>query len=162
MKNGKRTLDQLVPPGAAAEGEIGTLWGLWIFAAFEILFRGPGVFVPEILRQKEAGAKADSFFAYFSGPMWFAPVLMVLPVSVLILLLYLTVKVMAHYRFYRRGSRADYTMKRLPDPREYHRRALAIPLFGLIGTVLVYLIVLALDIAIYYLMTPGWMEPKLF
>ena len=53
-------------------------------------------------------------------------------------------------------------MRRLPDKTEYHRRALAIPLFGLVGLALVYLAVLGIDIAVYYLITPGWMEPRLF
>ena len=77
-------------------------------------------------------------------------------------LLYLAVRVIAHYRSYRTGSRADYTMKRLPDGREYHRRALALPLFGLAGLALVYLVFFGINLAIYYLMTPGWMNPRLF
>ena len=158
----KRNLEQCVPPGVDGRGEIGTMWVLWILIAVEVVWRGLGVFVPELIRLKGLGCPIEPFFLYFSGTWWFAPVLMMLPVTVIIALLLLAAKVISHYRYYRRGVRADYTMRRLPDWREYHRRALALPLFGLVGTVLVYLIALGVCIAVYYLITPGWMEPHLF
>lgn len=156
-------LKQCVPPGVDGGQELWTIYVLWMLSALNLLFRGPGVYVTEILRLKKAGQPAEPFFLYFWGTVWFSPVLAVLPVMVLVTLIYLAAKVMAHYRLYRGGgSRADYTMRRLPDKTEYHRRALAIPLFGLAGLALVYLAVLGMDIAIYYLMTPGWMNPRLF
>lgn len=156
-------LKQCVPPGVDGGQELWTIDILWVLTALDVLFRGPGVFVTEVLRLKKAGLEIEPFFSYFSGSWWFAPVLMVLPVMVLVTLLYLAAKVIAHYRSYRGGgSRSDYTMRRLPDRKEYHRRALAIPLFGLIGLALVYLVVLGIDVAIYYLITPGWMNPRLF
>ncbi len=158
-----RRLEQCVPPGADGGQELWTIYVLWVLSAIEILFRGPGVFATEVLRLKKAGLEIEPFFAYFSAAWWFAPLLMVMPVMVLVTLIYLAAKVNAHYSVYRsRGSRADYTMRRLPDRREYHRRALALPLFGLLGLALVYLAVLGIDIAIYYLITPGWMNPRLF
>ena len=156
-------LKQCVPPGVDGAGELGTIYVLWMLSALNLLFRGPGVFVTEILRLKKAGQPAEPFFLYFWGTVWFSPVLAVLPVMVLVTLIYLTAKVIAHYRMFRSGgSRSDYTMKRLPDRREFHRRALAIPLFGLAGLALVYLAVLGIDIAVYFLITPGWMNPRLF
>ncbi len=155
-------LKQCVPPGVDGGQELWTIYVLWMLTALDVFFRGPGMFVTEVLRLKKAGLAIEPFFAYFSAAWWFAPVLMVLPLMVLITLLYLAAKVISHYRSYRSGSRADYTMRRLPDKTEYHRRALAIPLFGLVGLALVYLAVLGIDIAIYYLMTPAWMEPRLF
>ena len=156
-------LKQCVPPGVDGGQELWTIYVLWMLSAVNIFFRGPGVFVTEILRLKKAGQPAEPFFLYFWGTVWFSPVLAVLPVMVLVTLIYLAAKVIAHYRLYRGGgSRSDYTMRRLPDRREFHRRALAIPLFGLAGLALVYLAVLGIDIAIYYLMTPGWMNPRLF
>lgn len=156
-------LKQCVPPGADGGQELWTIYVMWMLSAMNIFFRGPGVYVTEILRLKKAGRPAEPFFLYFWGTVWFSPVLAVLPVMVLVTLMYLAAKVVAHYRVYRGGgSRADYTMRRLPDRREYHRRALAVPFFGLIGLALVYLAVLGIDIAIYYLITPGWMNPRLF
>lgn len=158
----RRKPEQCVPPGVDGAGELWTIRVLWILTAMELLFRGVGVFAPEILRMKKAGLPAEPFCLYFFGPWWFSPVLMALPVTAIVTLLYLAVRVIAHYRSYRTGSRADYTMKRLPDGREYHRRALALPLFGLAGLALVYLVFFAINLAIYYLMTPGWMNPRLF
>lgn len=156
-------LKQCVPPGVDGGQELWTIYVLWMLSALNLLFRGPGVFVTEILRLKKAGQPAEPFSLYFWGTMWFSPVLAVLPVMVLVTLIYLTAKIIAHYRMFRSGgSRSDYTMRRLPDRREFHRRALAIPLFGLIGLALVYLAVLGIDIAFYYLITPGWMNPRLF
>lgn len=156
-------LKQCVPPGMDGAGELGTISVLWALSAVNLLFRGPGVFVTEILRLKKAGQPAEPFFLYFWGTVWFSPLLAVLPVMVLVTLIYLTAKVLSHYRMFRsNGSRADYTMRRLPDRKEFHRRALAIPLFGLAGLALVYLAVLGIDIAIYFLITPGWMNPRLF
>ena len=156
-------LKQCVPPGADGGQELWTIYVMWMLSAMNIFFRGPGVYVTEILRLKKAGRPAEPFFLYFWGTVWFSPVLAVLPVMVLVTLIYLAAKVVAHYRVYRGGgSRADYTMRRLPDRREYQRRALAVPLFGLIGLALVYLAVLGIDIAVYYLITPGWMNPRLF
>lgn len=158
-----RRLEQCVPPGVDGGQELWTIYVLWMLSAINLFFRGPGVFVTEILRLKQAGQPAEPFSLYFWGTVWFSPVLAVLPVMVLVTLLYLAAKVAAHYRLFRsHGSRADYTMRRLPDKTEYRRRALAIPLFGLVGLALVYLAVLGIDIAVYYLITPGWMEPRLF
>ena len=119
-------LKQCVPPGADGGQELWTIYVMWMLSAMNIFFRGPGVYVTEILRLKKAGRPAEPFFLYFWGTVWFSPVLAVLPVMVLVTLMYLAAKVVAHYRVYRGGgSRADYTMRRLPDRREYHRRALA-------------------------------------
>ena len=156
-------LKQCVPPGVDGGQELWTIYVLWMLSALNLLFRGPGVFVTEILRLKKAGQPAEPFFLYFWGTVWFSPVLAVLPVMVLVTLIYLTAKIIAHYRMFRSGgSRSDYTMRRLPDRKELHCRALAIPLFGLIGLALVYLAVLGIDIAVYFLITPGWMNPRLF
>lgn len=39
-----------------------------------------------------------------------------------------------HYVYHRRGSRADYTMRRLPNPWELHLRCLALPVTGIVVT----------------------------
>ena len=161
-KNRKQqAIERCAPPGVDGAGELWTIRILWILTALEILFRGPGVFVPEILRLKEAGAEAGRFFFYFTGVWWFAP-LLALPTMGIVTVIYLAVKALSHYRYFRHGVRADYTMRRLSDPREYHRRALALPLFGLIGLGIVTLVTFGIDVAIYYLITPGWMNPQLF
>ena len=148
-------LKQCVPPGVDGAGELGTISVLWMLSALNLLFRGPGVFVTEILRLKKAGQPAEPFSLYFWGTVWFSPVLAVLPVMVLVTLLYLAAKVLSHYRLFRsRGSRADYTMRRLPDRWDLHRRCLALPAAGIVGALSLQGLLGILYYFVYILVTP--------
>ncbi len=55
-----------------------------------------------------------------------------------------------NYAAFRRGARADYLMRRLPNRWEYHRRCLAVPLLGIAASVLVALTLYVLYRAVYW------------
>ena len=147
----KRKLEAIAPPGVDAKAEIQTIQLLWILSALNMLGRMlPYLDTLSFIR--DHGGTLCEFWLYFTAPRYyFFPVLAALPVMVIVTLVYLAARLIARYQSYRIGSRADYTMKRLPDRKEYHRRAIAVPLFGLIGLVIVYAVTFAADVAIYYL-----------
>ena len=147
----KRKLEAIAPPGVDAKAEIQTIQVLWILSGLNMLGRMlPYLDTLSFIR--EHGGTLFEFWLYFTAPRdAFYPVLAALPVMVIVTLVYLAARLIARYQSYRIGSRADYTMKRLPDRKEYHRRAIAVPLFGLIGLVIVYAVTFAADVAIYYL-----------
>ncbi len=55
-----------------------------------------------------------------------------------------------NYASFRRGARTDYLMRRLPDRWEYHRRCLAVPIFGIGASVLTGLALWAIYRAVYW------------
>ncbi len=155
-----KRLEQCVPPSVDGAGELGTIYVLWVLTGINMLGRMIPFF--EALQYlREHGGTLFSFWYYFTAPRYIFPVL-VLPVMVIVSLLYLGAKIIAHYQSYRTGSRADYTMRRLPDRREYHRRALAIPLFGLLVLVVIVAVTFAADVALYFWLAPAEGLPSMF
>ena len=153
-------LKQCVPPGVDGAGELGTIYVLWVLSGINMLGRMIPFF--EALQYlREHGGTLFQFWYYFTAPRYIFPVL-VLPVMVIVSLLYLGAKIVAHYQSYRTGSRADYTMKRLPDKTEYHRRTLAIPLFGLLVLVVIVAVTFAADVALYFGLAPAEELPSMF
>ena len=153
-------LKQCVPPGVDGGQELGTIYVLWVLTGINML----GRMIPfyEALQYlSEHGGTLFSFWYYFTAPRTIFPVL-VLPVMVIVSLLYLGAKIAAHYQSCRTGSRADYTMKRLPDKTEYHRRALAIPLFGLLVLIVIVAVTFAADVALYFWLAPAEELPSMF
>ena len=146
----KRKLEAIAPPGVDAKAEIQTIQVLWILSGLNMLGRMLPV-LDTLSFIRDHGGTLFEFWYYFTAARYFLPVLAALPVMVIVTLVYLAARLIARYQSYRIGSRADYTMKRLPDRKEYHRRAIAVPLFGLIGLVIVYAVTFAADVAIYYL-----------
>ena len=59
-----------------------------------------------------------------------------------------------HYAYHRRGSRSDYTMCRLPDRREMHRRCLIIPVCTVLICLIAGFAMLLVYYEIYMLATP--------
>lgn len=59
-----------------------------------------------------------------------------------------------HYAYHRRGSRSDYTMRRLPDRWEMHRRCLAIPVTTALICLIAGFAMLLIYYGIYMLVTP--------
>lgn len=59
-----------------------------------------------------------------------------------------------HYAYHRRGSRSDYTMRRLPDPWEMHRRCLTIPVCTVLICLITEFAMLLVYYGIYMLVTP--------
>lgn len=59
-----------------------------------------------------------------------------------------------HYVYHRRGSRSDYTMRRLPDRWEMHRRCLTIPVCAVLICLIAGFVMLLIYYGIYMLVTP--------
>jgi len=59
-----------------------------------------------------------------------------------------------NYIYTRRGSRSDYTLRRLPDKWEWHRRCLAVPVLAVSGGMLLLALALVLCFLIYQFATP--------
>lgn len=59
-----------------------------------------------------------------------------------------------YYSYFRQGSMSIYLMKRLPDKRDIHRRALTIPCLAGLATIVVAITTVALYYVIYLLATP--------
>ncbi len=59
-----------------------------------------------------------------------------------------------HYAFHRRGSRSDYTLRRLPDRWEMHRRCLTIPACTALICLIAGFAMLLVYYEIYMLTTP--------
>ena len=62
--------------------------------------------------------------------------------------------VIHHYLYFRQDSMSIYLMKRLPDKRELHRRALTVPCLAALATIGVALSAILLYFIIYILATP--------
>lgn len=69
------------------------------------------------------------------------------------------VLVVQNYRYHRTGSMSVYLMKRLPNPWEYHRRCLTIPLVELVLTGVVVAVILLLFWGLYWLVVPIQANP---
>ena len=59
-----------------------------------------------------------------------------------------------HYAGHYQGSRSIYTMRRLPDRWELHRRCLTLPVLGVLGCLVCAVILLLIFYAIYQNTTP--------
>ena len=59
-----------------------------------------------------------------------------------------------YYHFHTQGSMAVYTMRRLPDPREYHRRCWMQPLLSAVAELLLFAILIGLCWLLWYFGTP--------
>ena len=160
MKQAKHNLAALAPPGVDGAGELGTIYVLWALTGVNMLGRMIP-FYEALQNLREHGGTLFSFWYYFTAPRNLMPVL-VLPVMVIVSLLYLGAKIIAHYQSYRTGSRSDYTMKRLPDRKEFHRRALAIPLVGLLVLIVIVAVTFAADVALYFWLSPAKELPSMF
>ena len=62
--------------------------------------------------------------------------------------------VIYHYLYYRQDSMSIYLMKRLPNKRELHRRALTVPCLAFLATIGVALAAILFYFIIYILATP--------
>lgn len=67
---------------------------------------------------------------------------------------YLLGLILHHYLYYRRGTMSIYLMKRLPNRRERHRRALMVPCLSILATAATALTLRFLYFAVYLLATP--------
>lgn len=144
-------LKRLTPPGMDGMKTIQVIAALWVLAAIELMARfavyfpmalgplpwsGGSTYVELPIYQSGFDALMGVVFTH--GILTAAPIP---PLAGLGLILYLLIRGIANEQSYRQGSRSDYTMKRLPDKWERHRRAWALPGIGLIGLAVIYLIV---------------------
>ena len=95
----------------------------------------------KILKEGAIIAPFSSLFSiYFSGFVLVA--------------LFLLGYVIYHYSYFRQESMSIYLMKRLPDKRELHKRALTVPVLAVLATICVALAAVLLYFVIYLLATP--------
>ena len=148
-------LKQLTPPGTDGMKTIQIISVLWVLVAIELMARfavyfplalgslpniGGSTYVEMPIYQSGFGALLDAvFIAVYPLP----------PVARPVLILYRAVRGIVNERSYRQGSRADYTMKRLPDKWERHRRAWALPGIGLVGLAVISLIITLVCLRIF-------------
>lgn len=64
-----------------------------------------------------------------------------------------------HYLYHTKGSKSIYLMKRLPDPRELHRRCLFLPCLMILGILAAILLLFLLCLVIYLVGTPDGCFP---
>ena len=140
-------LKKLTPPGTDGMKTIQIIAALWVLVAIERMARF-AFFFPMALGSlpNTGGSTYAEMPIYQSGfgallDAVFTAVHPLPPVARPILLFYLAVKGIVNERSYRQGSRADYTMNRLPDRWERHRRAWALPGIGLLGLAVIALII---------------------
>ena len=151
-----------LPPGWEWEGtRTGLIWGhtasgLPLFSflnrysdALEALYsyREQG---NQIIRE----LNPDRTIAPFSGLIRGTPLL-----GLWIFLAVMPLLVWRYYHFHTQGSMAVYTMRRLPDPREYHRRCWMQPLLSAAAELLLFAILIGLCWLLWYFATPAPCRP---
>lgn len=109
-------------------------------------------------RLKLFGAPAErvEYNVNFIGlqPFWTMARVYVSPLPILAAIL-LCSGVVANYRHYRSGVRSDYTMRRLRDPWEYHRRCIALPALEALLCLLLFALLTGIYYWIYLHFTPA-------
>lgn len=146
-------LERLTPPGVDAVQEL--RWALRVWAACAL-------WSLTFLRRYVL-ARADLYLVAKSGARTLIPgatmpdfcVLLGNALGAFLAAALLTLPLAArHYLYHYQGSRSIYTMRRLPDAWELHRRCWALPLLLALGTLLAALALGAIYYAVYQLLTP--------
>lgn len=65
-----------------------------------------------------------------------------------------------YYRYHSQGAMAVYTMRRLPDPMEYHRRCWTQPILSAVFELLIYAVLLFLCWLLWRFATPAVCLPR--
>lgn len=65
-----------------------------------------------------------------------------------------------YYRYHTQGAMAVYTMRRLPDPMEYHRRCWTQPLLSAVFELLIYAVLIGLCWLLWRFATPAPCLPR--
>ena len=153
-------LSRLLPPGYEGEKEWNTaLWGVAV-AAFLALVG---------FLARAGDARSDLFYIPYEGAerILYADAVMadfswVVGGSLLWLRveqLYALLLTIPHYRYFYKGSKSIYLMRRLPSRWELHKRCLALPLLAVILASAVALLLKCLFFVLYLLFTPGGCLP---
>ena len=77
-----------------------------------------------------------------------------------IFLAVMPILVWRYYHYHTQDSMAVYTMRRLPDPMEFHRRCWTQPILSAIAELLLYAVLIGLCWLIWYFATPAVCLPK--
>ena len=142
-------LKKLVPPGKDGTGTAILIVIGWVLAAAELMARF-AVYFPMALGALPPGGGSSyvelpllpADFRTLMGVVFTHAVRAAIPVPPLIgllLVLYLLVKGVSNEMAFRRGSRADYTLRRLPDRSARRRMAWGLPGIGIAGLAAIYL-----------------------
>ena len=91
-------------------------------------------------------------------PFWIMARLYLLPLPLLGTVLLLG-GIAANYLHCRTGARSDYTLRRLRDPWEYHRRCLALPLAAMVLSLAVFALLTVIYYQSYLRLTPPELLP---
>ncbi|MBE7004155.1 MAG: hypothetical protein E7425_07720 [Ruminococcaceae bacterium] len=160
-------LSRCVLPGQDGRAVLRSLsFGLPALAALLLVLFGT-----DYRAQRQAELERFRYYAEFPGriladhvnyiglqPFWTLADLYLLPALVLGVWLF-CFGAASNYRRCRSGARCDYTLRRLRDPWEYHRRCLAMPLLEALACLLTFLLLTGLFYAIYRLCTPTELLP---
>lgn len=109
--------------------------------AYELLYRTSPLTGTRVLRQ---GALMPDFAELIDR------CLLGFPLAALMMAVFAAL----HYAYHRRGARSDYTMRRLPDRWELHRRCLAIPVCAVVLCLALWAAMLLAYFGIYMAVTP--------
>jgi len=146
-------LDGMAPPGIGTDGEIGYFVSGLIFALFMSLefFFNYNEAYSEFYDQIDSVGYVVDFTEVLGGSLdWFYLY------SIIVLCM-----VIRYYLYYRKDSKSIYLMKRLPNRFELHKRAWALPLLGMLVTLLAAFVVLVIYFVIYMTVIPkGFIAPE--
>lgn len=142
-------LKKLVPPGKDGTGMMVLIVIGWVLTAAELMARF-AVYFPMVLGALPPGGGSSyvelplpsAGFGRLMGVVFTHAVRTAMPLPPLagtLLLLYLLVKGVSNETAFRRGSRADYTLRRLPDRAARCRMAWGLPGIGIAGLAAIFL-----------------------
>ncbi len=148
----KSELSRLAPPGLALRPELRLFGaGLALAAAGSCSFllrygssRNALYYAAGAKRQLIQGAMMPDFVQLLGRALWGFGALALLCAALAVW----------HYAYHHVGSKSVYTMRRLPQRWERHRRCLTLPAIGLALSLLCALSLLLIYYAIYMLATP--------
>ena len=104
-------------------------------------------------------ARLADYIEFFGiQPFWTTARIYLLPLPLLGAVL-LLVGAAANYLHARSGARSDYTLRRLRDPWEYHRRCLALPLAGMLACLALFALLTGVYYWAYLRLTPPELLP---
>ena len=135
------------------------------FMLYSLLFLTPFLHERQALIERgqhyvSTAEHVNPYLAYQGMPPFWALASRYLVPLPLYALIYLLGAATMNYLRCRKGARADYTLRRLRDPWEFHRRCLSLPLFWAALCLAVFLLLTGLYYFIYLRLTPEeWLLP---
>lgn len=157
-------LDRLVPPGLDWRRALRRLaWflaGLSVWSLFYLNVYGTerASAIDRSLQYPTEAIRAARGVEYLGlQPFWSYARGFLIPFLFLALLCLANIR--ANYARCRTLSRSDYTLRRLRDPWEYHRRCLALPLLEALICLLAFALVTGIYFLVYLRFTPAELLP---